>query len=114
MPAQRDDSGRLGTPTTSLGGSLGEAPARFRRVPGRTGRANAAPHRHADDGQEHKLLPGAAGGKFTASHARVMPIRCRRRAQLAAERLPTIPAATEPKPALTVGRRILGAGPTER
>ncbi|MFE2562137.1 hypothetical protein ACFXGT_40280 [Streptomyces sp. NPDC059352] len=23
----------------------------------------------ADDGQEHELLPGAAGGKFTASHA---------------------------------------------
>ncbi|MET8725512.1 hypothetical protein [Streptomyces misionensis] len=27
------------------------------------------PHRHDDD-QEHELLPGAAGGKFTASHAR--------------------------------------------
>ncbi|MFI1608065.1 hypothetical protein ACH4YN_39160 [Streptomyces griseofuscus] len=32
------------------------------------------------------------------------------RAQLAAERLPAVPAA-EPKPRPTAGRRVLGAGP---
>ncbi|MFF9490283.1 hypothetical protein [Streptomyces sp. NPDC014676] len=28
-----------------------------------------------DDGQEHEQLPGAAGGKFTASHARLARAR---------------------------------------
>ncbi|MFJ4276199.1 hypothetical protein ACIP29_37285 [Streptomyces coelicoflavus] len=36
------------------------------------------------------------------------------RAQLAAERLPVIQAAAEPRPTPAVGRRVLGAGPTER
>ncbi|MFH9090929.1 hypothetical protein [Streptomyces sp. NPDC017673] len=35
------------------------------------------------------------------------------RAQLAAERLPSVPAAAEPKPRTTGGRRTLGAGPAE-
>ncbi|MFD5574914.1 hypothetical protein [Streptomyces cadmiisoli] len=35
------------------------------------------------------------------------------RAQLAAERLPTAPAATGPKPPPAGGRRALGAGPGE-
>ncbi|MGC9479720.1 hypothetical protein ACP4I1_37120 [Streptomyces sp. WG4] len=35
------------------------------------------------------------------------------RAQLAAERLPVVQAAAEPKTGLPAGRRVLGAGPAK-
>ncbi|WP_031022513.1 hypothetical protein [Streptomyces sp. NRRL WC-3795] len=45
----------------------------------------------------------------TETDAELAPVP---RAQLAAERLPVVQAAAEPRPAPTVGRRVLGAGPT--